>query len=61
MIPVAANTFASEQGRETLALRNHVLGDECLVLILGLSDDELANLFTSSVRLSMAYDERRRT
>lgn len=43
MVAVTANTLALEQRREAQARRNLVLGDE-VVAVLGLVDDELADL-----------------
>ena len=48
MVAVPANTLALEERREAQARRNLVLGDE-VVAVLGLVDDELADLLREAL------------
>lgn len=46
MVPVTTNTLTTEQRREALAFRNHLLWDANLLFRLRLTNDEFTNLLT---------------
>jgi hypothetical protein len=48
VVAVTAHSLAAEQGREATANWDHLLWDTHLSLGLGLSDDELSNLYNES-------------